>query len=87
MSDTNAIWYLYDFINTYLPLTAEEEKALKIRPKARKRELSVWIDETYKQCIVCGEIKSITEFYKCSPSACKQCYNAKRREEHKKGKL
>lgn len=87
MSDTNAIRYLYDFINTYLPLTAEEEKALKIRSKARKRELSVWIDETHKQCIVCGEIKLITEFYKCSLCVCKQCYNAKRREKYKKGKL
>ena len=87
MSDTNAIRYLFDFINTYLPLTVEEEKALKNRPKARKRELSVWIDETYKQCIVCGEIKPITEFYKCSPSACKQCYNSKRREEYRKGKI
>lgn len=87
MSETNAIRYLYDFINTYLPLTAEEENVLKIRPKVRKRELSVWIDETHKQCIVCGAIKLITEFYKCSPSVCKQCYNAKRREKYKKGKL
>lgn len=87
MSETNAIRYLYDFINTYLPLTAEEENVLKIRPKARKRDYSVWIDETHKQCIVCGEIKLITEFYKCSPGVCKQCYNAKRREKYKKGKL
>ncbi len=87
MSDTNAIRYLFDFINTYLPLTEEEEKALKTRPKARKRDPSVWIDETHKQCIICGEIKVITDFYKCCPKTCKQCYNAKRREEYKKGKL
>lgn len=86
MSETNAIRYLFDFINTYLPLTEEEEKALKNRPKTRKRDPSVWIDETHKQCIVCGEIKLIAEFYKCYPSACKRCYNAKRREEYRKGK-
>lgn len=80
MSETNAIRYLFDFINTYLPLTVEEEKALKTRPKARKRDSN-------KQCIVCGEIKVITDFYKCCPKTCKQCYNAKRREEYKKGKL
>lgn len=87
MSDTNAIRYLFDFINTYLPLTEEEEKALKIRPKARKRELSVWIDETHKQCIVCGEIKVITEFYTRYLRTCKACTNAKRREEYRKGKI
>lgn len=87
MGETNAIRYLYDFINTYLPLTAEEEKTLKNRPKTRKRDPSVWIDETHKQCIVCGEIKVITDYYRSDLRACKQCYNAKRREEYRKGKI
>lgn len=86
MSETNAIRYLFDFINTYLPLTEEEEKALKNRPKARKREPSVWVDETHKQCIACGEIKAVTEFYKDYLRVCKQCTNAKRREEYRKEK-
>ncbi len=86
MRETNAIRCLYDFINTYLPLTVEEEKALKRCPKTHQKDKSVWIDATHKRCIVCKEIKAITDYYRSDLRTCKQCYNAKRREEYRKGK-
>lgn len=88
MSDTNAIKNLYDFINTRLPLTVEEERVLKYRSSlAAKTKKEIQTDDNHKQCIKCGEIKLITEFYRPSQRLCKLCYNAKRREEYKKTRL
>lgn len=75
--EINAIEYLYNFINTELALTFEEQMILsEINPKFMT-DKNFLKEMNKKQCRICGLIKDISEFYP-RHRVCKKCYNDKR---------
>ena len=86
----NAVTYLQDFIDTYLPLTYEEERIYRMpkdRPIEELKEISDKPDwhlnkelraKGYVLCKACGKIKPQSEFYG-EMRYCKECYSKRRK--------
>lgn len=87
----NAVTYLYDFINTYLPLTFEEQRVYKYVaegvPFKEQSDKTDWHlnKELRKQGLVlckgCGEILPQSEFYSHF-RYCKKCYQKRRKKKY-----
>lgn len=85
----NAVTYLYDFINTYLPLTPEEEKVYKMSKngnfyKITSDKTDYHLNKELRAkglvlCKGCGEILPQSEFYSHF-RYCKKCYYKRSKE-------
>jgi hypothetical protein len=85
----NAVTYLYDFINIYLPLTPEEERVYKMSKNGTiEKETPDKTDWHLNKelrakglvlCKGCGEILPQSEFYSHF-RYCKKCYYKRRKE-------